>query len=96
MLSASADNPMTTPMDPGPESMGIAIGVSEMSSLVAGFLAFRGGHATVSGDHAPGSVGDDQAAGNLQHRQRNAEEDQHKASEEEEDDQNCDHVSGGL
>ena len=33
-LSTCAASPITTPIDPGPESIGIAIGVSEISSLV--------------------------------------------------------------
>ena len=40
MLSALAARPMTTPMEPGPESMGIAIGVREMSlTSAASFLS---------------------------------------------------------
>src|SRR5689334_22100412 len=35
MLLVWAARPITTPIEPGPESIGIAMGVSEMSSLVA-------------------------------------------------------------
>ena len=35
MLSALAARPITTPIEPGPESMGIAIGVREISLLAA-------------------------------------------------------------
>src|SRR5580704_6177413 len=42
MLSACAARPMTTPIDPGPESIGIAMGVSEMSCLVLASLLSAG------------------------------------------------------
>ena len=42
VLVASAAKPITTPIDSGPDSMGMAIGVSEISSFVLASLRSAG------------------------------------------------------
>ncbi len=87
---------MTTPIAPGPDSSGMASGVSEISSLSWASCALLRRDARMRSDHAPRGVGDDQSAGNLQDGQRDAEKMQHEAAEKQKRNQNDEHPETGL
>jgi hypothetical protein len=87
---------MTTPIDPGPESIGIAMGVSEMSGLVLASL-LSAGVMRLSPVTMPQAVlATISPPAIFSTGQRNAEQNQHETSKEKKDHQNGDHVGGGF
>jgi hypothetical protein len=83
-------------MEPGPESIGIAIGVSEMSSLVRASLlsAMVMRLEAVTIPHAV--LAHDQAACNFQDGQGDAEKVEHESSEQHKRNQDGDDIQGGF
>src|SRR5688572_29560656 len=88
--------PMTTPIEPGPLSIGIASGVNETSCLCAASACSWREIPRLRKQHAKADVADDETARDAQARDRNTEEAHGHAARNEKRREDAEHVDTGA